>query len=164
MKHKNQKPEQSQLKLAPYELSTSTKQEALLERMLVSRMNALIKLWGSGTLVRESNRIGLTFTPRHMEIMYETFIDTANESDLYYTLVIRDTITGYRVAHTQYKFAEGGEALPVSDRSSIVFSNTRDQAKVFAESLDEFCRLVNAADKMYATAIAAAKELLPREV
>lgn len=142
----------------PLVLNSATKQEAQMERLIVSRMNALVKLLG-GTVRRNENTISLVVASKHVEIQYVTY---AHNGELLYDLVLRDTLTDHRMVHVEYVFDHGNEVIPLSDHSSVVFSNARNQAEVFAESLVEFIRQVTSAARAYTEALEHAKQLLPR--
>lgn len=163
---KEQKPYQAQTKQKsakqrdkkPFQLTDGSKQEAMLERMIMSRMNALLKLWG-GTIIRNENMIYVAKNSKHIEVVYATF---KSSGDLYYDLVIRDTLTGHRLAHVEYEFAQGSEVIPDPDGHGVAFSNAKNQASLFADSVSEFVRIVSSADRAYNESLEKAKQLLPR--
>ena len=136
------------------------RKQAKLERIIVTRMNALAKLW-STKLRRPTDTVFRVYSEkRSVEVSYDVYVDG---KDLSYELKVHDDLSGRTVYHVTIAFPdEGNEVIPNQYGNGIVFGNSSSQARVFAESMAEFVRILHLAEANRNEIVEKASKLLPR--
>lgn len=134
---------------------------AKLERLLVTRMNALARLWSTRMTRPVENNLRVYSSKKGVMVSYDIVEDNGM---LAYELKVVDDLSGRTVYHVTIAFNDdGNEIIPNQNGNGIVFSNSSAQARVFAESMAEFVRVLHLAEVNRNEIVEKASKLLPRQ-
>jgi hypothetical protein len=138
------------------------RKQAKLERLLVTRMNALAKMWSTRMTRPVENNLRVYSSKKGVMVSYDIVEDNGT---LAYELKVVDDLSGRTVHHATIPFQEdgNGELIPNSHGNGVVFANSKFQANLFAESMTEFVRVLRMADRNRNEIVEQASKLLPRQ-